>query len=91
MISPHPSYPPLEMSTHGVKTITNSFSNKDLSNFNEFIVSLDTIGSMDIANKLFEIVNNYNDGNVTLDLNEKYISNNLEFDNLTKYISEIIS
>ena len=35
MVSPHPSYPPLEMSTFGVKTITNTFANKDLSGFND--------------------------------------------------------
>lgn len=31
MSSPHPSYPPLEMSVFGIKVITNNYSNKDLS------------------------------------------------------------
>jgi hypothetical protein len=30
MLSPHPSYPPLEMTYFGLLTITNSFANKDL-------------------------------------------------------------
>ncbi|RAS55677.1 glycosyltransferase involved in cell wall biosynthesis [Vibrio diazotrophicus] len=30
MLSPHPSYPPLEMSMFGMKVITNTYANKDL-------------------------------------------------------------
>jgi O-antigen biosynthesis protein len=30
MLSPHPSYPPLEMALHGVRVITNRFENKQL-------------------------------------------------------------
>lgn len=30
MLSPHPSYPPLEMAASGVLTVTNRFANKDL-------------------------------------------------------------
>lgn len=30
MLSPHPSYPPLEMALHGVRVITNKFENKQL-------------------------------------------------------------
>ncbi len=37
MVSPHPSYPPLEMSTFGIKTVTNAYDNKDLTGFNENI------------------------------------------------------
>ena len=31
MASPHPSYPPLEMATFGLYTITNKFAGKDIS------------------------------------------------------------
>ena len=31
MLSPHPSYPPLEMAASGLITVTNNFANKDLS------------------------------------------------------------
>jgi hypothetical protein len=31
MISPHPSYPPLEMAAFGMSVVTNAFANKDLS------------------------------------------------------------
>lgn len=31
MVSPHPSYPPLEMAAFGMRVVTNSYANKDLS------------------------------------------------------------
>ena len=40
MISPHPSYPPLEMASAGVLTITNGFEGKDLSVRSENIISI---------------------------------------------------
>ena len=41
MLSPHPSYPPLEMSAAGVICVTNRFENKDLASFSDNIVSTD--------------------------------------------------
>lgn len=55
MVSPHPSYPPLEMSTFGIKTITNCYANKDLSGFNENIISLQHYSPRDIAEKMLEL------------------------------------
>lgn len=40
MISPHPSYPPLEMAYSGIRTITNKYMNKDLSSRSGFITSI---------------------------------------------------
>lgn len=40
MVSPHPSYPPLEMAAFGVKVITNGYGNKDLSEFSPNVTSL---------------------------------------------------
>lgn len=40
MVSPHPSYPPLEMAAFGVQVITNGYSGKDLSTFGESVTSL---------------------------------------------------
>lgn len=40
MFSPHPSYPPLEMAEFGVRTVTNTFANKDLSRRSASIVAL---------------------------------------------------
>lgn len=40
MVSPHPSYPPLEMASFGMKVITNNYDSKDLSKSNRNISSL---------------------------------------------------
>jgi len=61
MVSPHPSYPPLEMSTFGVKTITNRFANKDLSNFNNNIISLRNCTAQSIASELVQLCERYDD------------------------------
>ncbi len=58
MISPHPSYPPLEMAAFGVRVLTNNFSNKKLSDISSYLISMDNmepenisriIGSMAVA------------------------------------------
>ncbi len=52
MVSPHPSYPPLEMAQFGLRTITNAYANKDLSKYHENITSLDTLTPATIAEAL---------------------------------------
>jgi GT2 family glycosyltransferase/archaellum component FlaC len=59
MVSPHPSYPPLEMSTFGVKTITNTYANKEMASFNSNIVSLNSCSASDIAEALTKICTEY--------------------------------
>ncbi len=56
MVSPHPSYPPLEMATFGLYTITNKFFNKDLSTYHPLIHSLDYPLSDELANELKKAV-----------------------------------
>ncbi len=53
MISPHPSYPPLEMVYFGATVITNRFDNKNLSLFKGGFVSLDTLDPTQLASALF--------------------------------------
>lgn len=55
MISPHPSYPPLEMAHFGMMVITNSFQNKDLSEWHDNIVSIQDLTPMKIAEQLEEL------------------------------------
>ena len=73
MVSPHPSYPPLEMSVFGVTVITNSYANKDMSEFNRNIVSLKDASPYSIAEHLKEICDNFK-SEKTIDLaqNQKY-------------------
>jgi hypothetical protein len=54
MSSPHPSYPPLEMAHFGLRTITNKYSNKDLGNSHDNIISIDDIAPDTIAEALEE-------------------------------------
>ena len=49
MSSPHPSYPPLEMSHFGALTVTNSFASKDLSVWHENIISVDRCDPKQLA------------------------------------------
>jgi len=57
MISPHPSYPPLEMAYSGIRTITNSYANKNLSQRSDLLVTLDIPTPEAIADELEILVN----------------------------------
>lgn len=52
MVSPHPSYPPLEMASFGLGVLTNSFRNKDLSTLHGGIVSLPVVTPPRVAETL---------------------------------------
>lgn len=49
MISPHPSYPPLEMAAFGMGVVTNAYANKDLANSNPGIRSIIGVSPSSIA------------------------------------------
>ena len=78
MVSPHPSYPPLEMSTFGIKTITNTYANKDLGDFNANIVCVDDGIPINIAKKLSEITGKYSGSGIII-CNDVYVSRTDEF------------
>ena len=52
MVSPHPSYPPLEMAVFGVHTVTNQFANKDLAMVSSYLSSLEHPDPDNLATKL---------------------------------------
>jgi hypothetical protein len=52
MISPHPSYPPLEMATLGMLVLTNRFGAKDLSTWHSNIRTTDDISAEGLAAEL---------------------------------------
>ena len=56
MISPHPSYPPLEMAEAGLATITNGFAGKDLHRRFENITSLTCLDPRSLADAIEETV-----------------------------------
>ncbi len=59
MVSPHPSYPPLEMSTFGIKTVTNAYANKDLNGFNDNLIGVADCAPRVIAEELCKICKAY--------------------------------
>jgi lipopolysaccharide biosynthesis protein/predicted nuclease with TOPRIM domain len=52
MISPHPSYPPLEMASAGCVTITNTYESKNLSRRSDRFISLEEVTPEAVANAL---------------------------------------
>lgn len=85
MVSPHPSYPPLEMSVFDIKVMTNTFANKDLKDFNENIVSMDNISPISMAKKLREICDGYTATVPHKASNPQYLENT----NIFSFIDEI--
>jgi hypothetical protein len=55
MVSPHPSYPPLEMAELGMLVLTNRFDAKDLSTWHTNITSLETISVERFAHDLIAL------------------------------------
>ena len=89
MASPHPSYPPLEMSTFGVRTITNTFECKDLSSFNGNIVSLDDMNPNGICDCLIDLCKKHEQTRYCPDINRDYLEGN-DFQQVTDSLSEMI-
>lgn len=54
MASPHPSYPPLEMAHFGLRTVTNGYFCKELTQFHPGILSLRSIAETELAATLAE-------------------------------------
>lgn len=52
MVSPHPSYPPLDMAHLGMRVLTNRFGRKDLSTWHENITSLASLSAETIGDAL---------------------------------------
>jgi hypothetical protein len=52
MMSPHPSYPPLEMAFSGLVTVTNKFEGKDVEKRNPNIISVSNISAEAVAEAL---------------------------------------
>jgi hypothetical protein len=62
MVSPHPSYPPLEMADFGLRVITNSFANKDLATRSPNILSLREASPATIAVALSGLCSDHEKG-----------------------------
>lgn len=87
MNSPHPSYPPLEMSTFGVKTVTNTYANKNLENFNQNLISISNCSYENIAKELCKLIKNAKE-HQQVSLNSTYIEAGNSFKEITEKIYE---
>ncbi|MBR3263995.1 glycosyltransferase [Candidatus Saccharibacteria bacterium] len=92
MVSPHPSYPPLEMSSFGVRVITNQYDNKDLGKFNNNIISVNGCDPETIANTLKEYIDNFDRYAKTAKkcINKEYTEAADQFEPIVKSIAKII-
>lgn len=88
MASPHPSYPPLEMSTFGMKVITNKFENKDLSRFNDNIISLSQSTPEIISEILKELCLEYPNQIANIQKESEYVNDNSSLTNALNMIAE---
>ena len=66
MFSPHPSYPPLEMAAFGVRVITNTYANKNLSALSPLIESLSIVTPESIGTFLMRLSSLYKEGHTFL-------------------------
>jgi lipopolysaccharide biosynthesis protein len=57
MISPHPSYPPLEMASAGCMTVTNGYEGKDLTRRSDRFISLGAMTPSALADALDKAIN----------------------------------
>ena len=55
MVSPHPSYPPLEMAHLGMLTLTNGYATKDLATWHTNFRSIDDLDADHIARELTDL------------------------------------
>lgn len=89
MVSPHPSYPPLEMSTFGIRTITNHYANKDISSFNNNIISLRSAAPENIAEQLCRLCDEYT-GEGMVYAESEYVRREKVFADITTQIGKEI-
>jgi hypothetical protein len=65
MVSPHPSYPPLEMAAFGASVVVNRFANKDLSGVSPLLVSATPPNPDGFASALLTLTRAFDNGETT--------------------------
>lgn len=73
MISPHPSYPPLEMAAFGVKVITNAYRSKNLSKISPNIISVDETSPSSIVRQLSLLLQQYDIDPYAVGVNSEWL------------------
>lgn len=89
MISPHPSYPPLEMATFGIKTITNKYENKDLSYFSPNIYNLMTCTPECLSDMMTKLADKYSEECI-LNKETDFVNSDNNFELISREISKLL-
>jgi len=79
MVSPHPSYPPMEMAEFGVRVVTNDFANKHLSDRSANILSLADTAPSALADALIQCCEAHERGDPITDLRPVFLGGANEF------------
>jgi hypothetical protein len=95
MISPHPSYPPLEMAAFGLNVITNGYKAKNLSQVHSGITSLINMSPLSISDALIRLTGNDIAKNsvaiTTSNFWAEYISKDAGYSDLGSQVLELMS
>lgn len=88
MLSPHPSYPPLEMSMFGMKVITNTYANKDLRKLVSNVSCPSSLDPEEIGEEIQKCCREYmvSSGD---NKNEVFSDSKIEFPFIIKLVSEM--
>lgn len=92
MVSPHPSYPPMEMAMFGMGVISNTYANKQLSDWHENIYSIDlSIDNLvkaigDMCEKFSHDPGSYLSGKL---LKKEYMKSERQFDFMEKLVRSV--
>ena len=93
MVSPHPSYPPLEMAHFGLLTLTNSYAKKNLSNYHQNIISLGRLTPNTVSDGISKLIDRFtNDpliGSTANSMMPSFIHSKNQFPFINDLISEI--
>jgi O-antigen biosynthesis protein len=86
MLSPHPSYPPLEMSMFGMKVITNNYQNKQLENLVSGVFTPSSLMPQDIAKQIEQLTKNFGVNIDEIYQNDIFSEDTVEF----PFVSDVV-
>lgn len=89
MLSPHPSYPPLEMAMFGVDVITNTYANKDLQGAVSNVTSLSSLEPREISEAIINLCDMYNQDKPIVCEKNIFSSDRHEFGFIQELIDDI--
>ena len=92
MVSPHPSYPPLEMAEFGVRVVTNNFAEKDLSTRSPFITGVKVATPENLALALIKNCELFETGNAELGKMppRAFLGNETEFQFIEEITAQVL-